>query len=223
MELNKLGLSVRWLGHASFEVKVKNFVIHIDPYSEVYEKKADVILISHAHLDHFDPVIFEWQDQIDKITYIFGWQAGNNPEHHYLIGPRGQMQTDGMEIYTINSYHSDVPEVAYLVIVEGVVIYHNGDYLSAFVEDLQYLQTFTNHIDIAFMIGWPFVDHQHFQQTLHLADTFDPTHIFAISREGDEEKSRLFAELLVEHGVKADILYAEQRGDYFVCTRRAMD
>ncbi|NIM95804.1 MAG: hypothetical protein GTO18_19055 [Anaerolineales bacterium] len=181
------------------------------------------VFVTHSHQDHFDPVIFEWQQQVENIEYFFGWGVGDNPEHHYMIGPRADAQLDGMEVYTINSHHSDVPEVAYLVKVDGVTIYHNGDYLASYLEDFEYLHTFTDHIDIAFVIGWPFVDHQHFQHAMRLSELFDPTCMFSIHREGDEDKSRQFAELLAEHGVEATVYYAENRGEDFICPIDAVE
>lgn len=173
------------------------------------------VFVTHSHQDHFDPVILEWQDQIDQIAYFFGWQAGSNPEYHYMIGPRAHTQSGGVEVYTINS-QSDVPEVAYLVKVDGMTIYHNGDYRGSYLEDFEYLQTITDHIDIAFVIGWPYVSHQHFQQAMLLAEMYNPMYMFAICREGDEDKSRQFAELLADHGVETTVLYAEHRGDNFI-------
>jgi L-ascorbate metabolism protein UlaG (beta-lactamase superfamily) len=193
---------------------------YIDPYElrslEVY------VFVTHSHQDHFDPGILEWDHQIDQITYFFGWQAGGNPEHHYMIGPRAHTQSGGVEVYTVNS-HSDVPEVAYLVKVDGITIYHNGDYRGSYVEDFEYLHTITDQIDIAFVIGWPYVSHQNFQQAKLLAEMFNPTCMFAICREGDEDKSREFAELLAEHGLETNVLYAEHRGDDFICSTSGVE
>lgn len=193
----------------------------IDP-GEIRSYKV-YVFVTHSHQDHYDPSILEWQNQIDQITYFFGWQAGNNPEHHYMIGPRANTQFDDLSVYTINSHHDGVPEVAYLVEVDGIVIYHNGDYRSTYLEDFKFLQSVTEHIDIAFVIGWPYVTHQHFQQAKLLAEMFDPVYIFAICREGNEDKSRQFARLLAEHGVKSSVLYAQHRGDYFTYSRKAIN
>lgn len=53
--------------------------------------------------------------------------AGDDSSHHYLVGPRAELKSGGLEIATINSHHSGVPEVAWLVKVDGIVLYHNGD------------------------------------------------------------------------------------------------
>jgi L-ascorbate metabolism protein UlaG (beta-lactamase superfamily) len=43
-----------WLGHSAFKIKTfDNKIIYIDPYSINGEmEKADLILITHSHLDH---------------------------------------------------------------------------------------------------------------------------------------------------------------------------
>ena len=189
---------------------------YIDPNEiksyEVY------VFVTHSHQDHFNRVIFEWENQIDQISYIFGWQADNNPDHYYLIDPRAQIQVDGVEVYTINSF-SDVPEVAYLVKVDGLFIYHNGDYRGSYIEDFEYLQTITDHIDIVFVIGWPYLTHQHFQQAKLLAEMFNPNYLFAICRETTEDKCRQFADLLAAQGIATPFLYAEHRGIDFILSK----
>jgi L-ascorbate metabolism protein UlaG (beta-lactamase superfamily) len=177
------------------------------------------VFVTHSHQDHYDPAILGWERQVDKITYFFGWKAGNNPEHHYMVGPRAHMQAGGVEVYTINSHHAGVPEVAFLVKVDGFTIYHNGDYRAEYQKDFEYLRTIADRIDIAFVMGHPYVNHQYFQQAVLLAEMFHPTYMFAINREGDEDRSRQFAELLAERGVKAHVVYAKQRGDDFICPK----
>lgn len=190
-------------------------------YIHVDELRAfdGYVFVTHSHADHFDRVILDWQRRVDEITYFFGWKAGDNPEHHYLVGPRAHEQAGDVEVYTINSHHSGVPEVAFLVKVDGYTIYHNGDYRADYVEDYAYLATITDHIDIAFVIGHPFVDHPYFQQAVRLSEVFRPTYLFAMNREGDEHKCREFGELLAEHVAGVSVLSGERRGDVFLCPR----
>ncbi|MFX1477898.1 MAG: MBL fold metallo-hydrolase [Promethearchaeota archaeon] len=48
-------LQIEWLGHAAFRVKTGNgIVIYLDPYQiKDGEEKADIIISSHSHFDHF--------------------------------------------------------------------------------------------------------------------------------------------------------------------------
>lgn len=56
-------LALTLIGHGSLLFRAGDLVIHVDPWSEQadYEKlpKADLILITHEHHDHFDPPAIE--------------------------------------------------------------------------------------------------------------------------------------------------------------------
>jgi L-ascorbate metabolism protein UlaG (beta-lactamase superfamily) len=52
---SKMGISIKWLGHASFEIRAEDKTIYIDPFEGEYEDKADLILVSHSHDDHCNP------------------------------------------------------------------------------------------------------------------------------------------------------------------------
>jgi L-ascorbate metabolism protein UlaG (beta-lactamase superfamily) len=122
----------------------------IDP-DEIGELKVRVF-VSHAHEDHFDPVIFSWKEAIPDIVYFFGWKAADDASHYYLVGPRAGLRAGGLEIATINSHHSGVPEVAWLIKVDGLVIYHNGDCQPDEPSgEHEFLRTKTKVIDLAFV------------------------------------------------------------------------
>ncbi|MCK7470485.1 MAG: MBL fold metallo-hydrolase [Desulfomicrobium escambiense] len=110
------------------------------------------VFVSHAHDDHYDPVILTWKEAVPDIAYYFGWKATDDPSHHVLAGPRAGLASDGLEIATINSHHSGVPEVAWLVKVDGLVIYHNGDCRPADpAAEHDFLKTKADAIDLAFV------------------------------------------------------------------------
>ena len=47
---------LHWLGHSSFRIEDGKVQIYIDPYqTPSHTPKADIILITHAHYDHFSP------------------------------------------------------------------------------------------------------------------------------------------------------------------------
>ena len=51
-------LNVAHLGHGSVHIDWEGMQIYVDPYNEAYDftgmKKADLILLTHAHTDHYD-------------------------------------------------------------------------------------------------------------------------------------------------------------------------
>jgi L-ascorbate metabolism protein UlaG (beta-lactamase superfamily) len=115
------------------------------------------VFVSHAHADHFDPVILGWRASVPDIEYYFGWEEPGVSGVHVLAGPRAKLSRGGLEITTINSHHSGVPEVAWLVKVDGLVLYHNGDCQPADPgPENDFLTLGTSGLDLAFI--FPFLD-----------------------------------------------------------------
>ncbi len=56
-------LKITFVGHASLIFEFDNMVIHIDPFSRVWNydnlAKADMIIITHHHGDHLDPELIK--------------------------------------------------------------------------------------------------------------------------------------------------------------------
>lgn len=122
----------------------------IDP-AEIKDLKVRVF-VSHSHADHFDPVIIGWKSVVPDVSIYFGWRAADDPAFHYLVGPRAELADGGLEIATINSHHSGVPEVAWLVKVDGLVVYHNGDCQPGDPgAEHEFLRTKAEFIDLAFV------------------------------------------------------------------------
>ncbi|HEV2724276.1 MAG TPA: MBL fold metallo-hydrolase [Thermoleophilaceae bacterium] len=47
--------SLEWLGHSGFRIATGGATIYIDPYRISDGPKADLILVTHGHYDHFSP------------------------------------------------------------------------------------------------------------------------------------------------------------------------
>jgi L-ascorbate metabolism protein UlaG (beta-lactamase superfamily) len=175
-EIPPRGEAIIWyLGHCGYAVRTQNYLLifdyqeqrdgrqlksrperpslasgWIDP-SEIKDLKVRVF-VSHSHDDHYDHVIFAWKETVPDIAYYFGWKVSDDPSYNYLVGPRAELTSGGLEIATINSHHSGVPEVAWLVKVDGLVIYHNGDCQPKDPSsEHNFLRTKTDAIDLAFV------------------------------------------------------------------------
>lgn len=232
---------VWYLGHCGFAVQVGGKLLIFDYSSEMgsppahpeagglddgYVDPGDLegldvyVFVSHSHSDHYDETILEWEAAAESITYLFGWAAGENPDHHYMVGPRATAEVDGVQVYTINSHHSGVPEVGYLLHVDGLWIYHNGDYQQEYEEDFPYLGTFTDHIDLVFTAGVPEEVYQSSHQAVYLMEHFRPDALFPMHHGGREEAGEVFARVMRERGFDTPIIPPARRGDRFEITVR---
>jgi L-ascorbate metabolism protein UlaG (beta-lactamase superfamily) len=173
------------------------------------------VFVSHSHDDHFDPVILGWRKSIPDIAYYFGWKAAEDPANHYLAGPRATHTGDGLEIVTINSHHSGVPEVAFLVKVDGLAIYHNGDYRMDYKADFPYLQKYAARFDLVFVLGVSDESIQYGQQNRELFERFKPGAIFPMHAEAGARMYHEFAEAFRARMPELSVAVPEKLGDRF--------
>lgn len=115
--------SLTYIGHAAVKLTTKKGqVVYIDPaYAKGdYSEAADLILVTHAHSDHFMPSLMNKKKDGKLIT----WKEA-------LIN--GQYQTfdvDGIHVEAVpagNKNHDINQCVGYLITVDGKTIYHAGD------------------------------------------------------------------------------------------------
>ncbi len=236
LELKPGDAEIWYLGHCGYAVKTHNHLLIFD-YIELEENPTErglnkgfvdpleisdlnvSVFVTHSHVDHYDEIIHSWQNEIKNIRYFFGWKVNEEQKipHHYLEGPREELRLDDMEIYTVNSFHSFVPEVAYLVKVDGLVIYHGGDYQgkmgrnapSNAKEDMQYLKTKTNAVDLFFIGAWtgpPYI------QSI---ESLQPKVIFPMHERKKEANYKRFAAELKNLGIAIPVIRPEKRGDRF--------
>jgi len=137
--VREVSISIRWLGHASSQIKTEGQNIFIDPYEGEYTERADIILVTHSHDDHCDP------SKIDKArgeeTAIIA-----PAECSQKIGvkvkalrPGEKTMIEGMTVEAVQAYnykrfrspsipyHPKDIGVGYLITAEGKTIYHAGD------------------------------------------------------------------------------------------------
>lgn len=176
-QLDEKEAYIWYLSHNGYAVKTKSVLLIFDYWKEGRDnkneddppvfslangrinpeeiKELDVyVFVTHAHADHYDEVIFEWRKKVKNISYIFGWQAKDDPAYLYLSGPRSELDIGGMQISTINETHDGISGVCYLVKVDGICLYFSGDYgwamLDSYQNDFKYLSTKVKSIDVAF-------------------------------------------------------------------------
>jgi L-ascorbate metabolism protein UlaG (beta-lactamase superfamily) len=232
-----------YLGHAGWAVKTRNHLLifdyvslprtgelpenpclangFIDP-SEIRNCSV-YVFVTHAHGDHFDPVIFGWDNSIKNITYIFGWQADTNPKYVYLKDRRMKKTFDGLEASTINHDFDGIPEVAYLLKVDGLVIYFSGDHGSTgeeidavFKDNIDYLSRQATDIDIAFISQFGSKSGGEVNKgDLYTISKLGPKVTLPMHQGGGERFYKKFAQEAAQKGAQTKFFCAEKRGERF--------
>jgi len=138
---DSLLVGVRWIVHASFLIEDEK-VIYIDPFS-IPDKlaetlpKADIILITHDHSDHFSPEdikkIIKASTSVVSIEVV----VDDLPEEvkiSHIVAPGDTLTVQGIAIEAVPSYNiekkfhpRDKGYVGFLVHLDGKTIYHAGD------------------------------------------------------------------------------------------------
>ena len=173
-------------------------------------KDLDVyVFVSHSHRDHYDSTILGWIDSIGSISYFFGWSEAEGSVYNNMVGPRASFVNDDIEVYTINSHHSGVPEVAYLVKTDGMAIYHGGDYNADYEADFAYLRTFTDKLDIAMLNDWCG------DPIMEPITIFNPQLILPGHFGAKEAETRRLPPCYEDLGLSGEVKCARQRGDMF--------
>jgi L-ascorbate metabolism protein UlaG (beta-lactamase superfamily) len=135
---------VEWLGHSGFRVRAGRASVYIDPYRVPDDApKADLILITHGHYDHFSP-----QD-VERLTQEGTWlvapaavaeRVGGNV---LSIGPGEAVEEElvrGVAVRAVAAYNTskrdsdgnafhprDAGWVGYDLNFRGERLYHSGD------------------------------------------------------------------------------------------------
>ena len=142
-----MGITIKFLAHASFQIKTADQTIYIDPSTKNTGLKdkdfeqADLILVTHSHDDHCDPKLLK------KIRKM-GSAIIAPPASEKKIGKAGIvwdmsagefMEVSGIKVRAVEAYNvkrfrkKDEPfhpkglGVGYIVTLEGKRIYHAGD------------------------------------------------------------------------------------------------
>lgn len=109
-------------GHGSFRLTLTDGrVIYLDPYAgKGYDKKADLILITHQHDDHNKIELITQKPACKIISNIEALEGGKH--NSFKIG--------GISIEAVeacNKNHDPKQCVGYIVVVDGIKIYFPGD------------------------------------------------------------------------------------------------
>jgi L-ascorbate metabolism protein UlaG (beta-lactamase superfamily) len=135
--------AIEWLGHSGFRIDAGGSTIYIDPYRVPDGRKADAILITHGHYDHFS------RQDVEKLSHDRTWLIGPAAVAERVAGqvmsiaPGEALEFEelrGVEIRAVAAYNTSKRDgsgnlfhpreagwVGYDLNVRGERLYHSGD------------------------------------------------------------------------------------------------
>lgn len=128
-------MKVTYIQHSGFAVELRSQVLIFDYYQGTlphYGKDKKIyVFASHSHHDHFQSVIFEWEEEYPDIRYILSDDIrAERSDNRIFLGPDADCNVDGIRIKTLRSTDEGV---AFFVSVrekgssQTINIYHAGD------------------------------------------------------------------------------------------------
>ena len=143
-----MGITIRYLAHASFLIKVDDQNIYIDPstnYTGLKDKDfgpADLILVTHGHQDHFDKKLIKKIRKLGSpiiappnLKKELGggivWDLGPG---QFMKLMTAEITISAVPAYNVKRFHKPGEPfhpkdlgVGYVVKIDGKKIYHAGD------------------------------------------------------------------------------------------------
>jgi L-ascorbate metabolism protein UlaG (beta-lactamase superfamily) len=136
--------AVEWLGHSGFRLRAGKAIVYIDPYRVPDDApKADLILVTHGHYDHFSPRDVELLSKRGTwlvAPAVVAERVGGNV---HSIAPGEAIEDElvrGVEVRAIAAYNTskrdsdgnvfhprDAGWVGYDLNFRGERLYHSGD------------------------------------------------------------------------------------------------
>jgi L-ascorbate metabolism protein UlaG (beta-lactamase superfamily) len=135
--------AVEWLGHSGFRIRVGRATVYIDPYRAPDGPRADAILITHGHYDHFSPRDVERLRHEGTVIVGPPAVAERAPGRAASLRPGEALELDGVrgvEVRAVAAYNTSKVDgsgapfhpreaggLGYELNVRGERLYHSGD------------------------------------------------------------------------------------------------
>ncbi len=205
MKTEVKGVEVELLGHASIKLQTPSKTVYIDPWSEVIEEfeKADIIVSTHDHFDHFDLEAIEKLRKEDTLLLCTKQSEDSVPEdlEYKIIETGSSVETGGVVFKGVEAYNIDKfreenmpfhPKgfcVGLVFELDGLKIYYASDTDS--VPEMEQLKD--EDIGLAFLpIGGKYTMNQ--EEALEAVDMIEPERVVPMhygvvdGTEADPEK-----------------------------------
>lgn len=145
MPINAVKEKIHWLGHDGFRIDADK-TIYIDPYQIQPGKKADILLITHAHSDHCSPADVAKIQKPDTIIITEKESSEQLVGDIRILKPGDTLSFNDIKIEAVPAYNTNKhfhPKakgwLGFIVEFDGVRIYHTGD--SDFIPEMNQIKT----------------------------------------------------------------------------------
>ncbi len=126
--------NIFWLGHDSFRLTGEK-VVYIDPWKLAdSSQKADVILVTHDHYDHYSKEDIAKLSKADTVVVAPQAVAQKFDGKVTVVKPGDKLTANGISIEVVPAYNPNkkfhpksAGYVGYIVTLNGKRIYHTGD------------------------------------------------------------------------------------------------
>lgn len=125
--------NIKWLGHDTFKI-TGEVVIYTDPFKIKHNDRADIILITHEHYDHFSPEDIKKLIGPETVVVMPEDCSGKIDAKEVVVKPGDRLTVKGVEIEVVPSYNTNKkfhPKekgwVGYIFKVGGKRLYIAGD------------------------------------------------------------------------------------------------
>ena len=156
--MSEMTVSIKWLAHASFQIKTKGRIIYVDleEHGKAAEK-ADLILATHSHTDHCDPAKIKEIRKEDTLIIAPEDCVPRIGGSVKTLKPGEETTVDNIKVRAVEAYnykrfrspgtpyHSKGFGVGYLITAEHRTIYHAGD--TDFIPEMRQL----GKVDVALL------------------------------------------------------------------------
>ena len=148
-------MKLTWIGQAGLLIRTQGLTIMIDPYlsdsvgktdpsksrrvpveESLFDITPDVLIVTHNHLDHFDPESMEKflskEGPIVVLSPSGSWQKARayGGAHNYVLFDRFTEWTEGnVRFSAVPAAHSDDHAIGVIIEAEGKRLYVTGDTL----------------------------------------------------------------------------------------------
>lgn len=238
----EMNSTITWLGQSGYLLEYNNYRLVVDPYlSDVVfkrqgihrlidppvsmeELRPDALLISHNHLDHFDPETVEQVRDRYPQCLIAGPQSvidyarklGIQEERLLSIAVGKHLMIGGFEVRATPAYHSDPFSVGFLIEVNDKLLYMTGDTLwkDTLAGDVRTLAG--KAIDWLFIVINGKLGNMNWVEAVELTAQLRPTHAipkhYGMFAENTEDPN-LFIEACINQQIDARELILGQETD----------